>query len=949
MRRIWAAAALVLMVVGPPFALVAWGFRDWAELTVFTPADVRVLLAALTIVGWAAWAVWVLALVLEVVAVVSAGRWRVRLPGLTAPQALAGLLVSAVLASGPTAGASAAPREVAAMPAAPAVAATKAPDAVEPRTQADAPETTDGRTLTHVVAVGDDLWSLAEAYYDDGRAWRRIVDANPRLADDPLAELPVGESLVIREPVIKVTVRAGDTLSGLALTHLGDADRWPEIAALNPQRIADPDVIDVGWVLQVPRAVPVAKPLVKVESRPGRDQTSPSTPGEPSPHPRAGDTAPATPVSRPVEGLAPHAEAVAPPAESTALVAPTLAPAEVDSPDLALAAATLGGLSSVTAGAALLGIGVRRSLRDRTRPVGRRFAQPGDDLLPVESALAVTVVPDRELLLDRALRHLGATWADAGASIPRLGHAAVTPTHLEFVFPDAPTEAPEGFQQVGDTWAVTWQTLAASADPDAPAAYPALVTLGQDADGNLVMIDLLGAGVLGVASDGNAVGAEVLSALLVELACAPWASEVELTVITDDPAFVEAAAEGVHTTADADAALAHVEAAASERATDPSTYATAHLDADRTEAWQPRVLVSERTLNPEQLATLESAIHQGERGLAALLPVSSDATSTTWHVTATGRPTGPFTTGHLTTSRPSTLPANLTPQSLPAHARAGLTGLYAHASSPHTDPAPWWAADDQSKVIPMPTTTVPSGPYLMMLGPVELRNTTGDEPTRSVRQCMEYCAYLLEHPGVTATQMGASLLVAEGTRRSNMSRLRAWLGRDAAGQPYLPDAYSGHIHLHEAVTSDWEYLQQLLAAGVNRTPPARLRQALELVRGAPLADAAPGQWHWAEMMRSDMTAVIRDAAMVLARHARQHREIELGRWALNQGQLAAPDDEILLTERIRLEQSAGNLTEVKRLVDRVTRTARVLGIDLLPDTVMACQEALEGRIRARRA
>ena len=41
--------------------------------------------------------------------------------------------------------------------------------------------------------------------------------------------------------------------------------------------------------------------------------------------------------------------------------------------------------------------------------------------------------------------------------------------------------------------------------------------------------------------------------------------------------------------------------------------------------------------------------------------------------------------------------------------------------------------------------------------------------------------------------MVAALAVAEGTRRSNMSRLRSWLGSSPDGEAYLPDAYTGRI------------------------------------------------------------------------------------------------------------------------------------------------------------
>ena len=47
------------------------------------------------------------------------------------------------------------------------------------------------------------------------------------------------------------------------------------------------------------------------------------------------------------------------------------------------------------------------------------------------------------------------------------------------------------------------------------------------------------------------------------------------------------------------------------------------------------------------------------------------------------------------------------------------------------------------------------------------------------------------------------------------------------------------------------YLQDDLLDNARRR--AALIQALALVRGAPLADAAPGQWNWAEQLRARLT------------------------------------------------------------------------------------------------
>jgi formylglycine-generating enzyme required for sulfatase activity/ABC-type amino acid transport substrate-binding protein len=50
------------------------------------------------------------------------------------------------------------------------------------------------------------------------------------------------------------TVQRGDTLSKIARNRLNDLARWQEIWTLNKGRIADPNLIEVGWNLVIPRS-----------------------------------------------------------------------------------------------------------------------------------------------------------------------------------------------------------------------------------------------------------------------------------------------------------------------------------------------------------------------------------------------------------------------------------------------------------------------------------------------------------------------------------------------------------------------------------------------------------------------------------------------------------------------------------------------------------------------
>ncbi|WP_040159292.1 LysM peptidoglycan-binding domain-containing protein [Nigerium massiliense] len=248
-RRFGSLVALVALVGGVPWVLLRAGFYDWGVLNLWSPADPRLILAALTLVAWLAWAVMIVSLALESVRLVTAGRISWSLPGLGAPRAVASMLLTSLLASAAAqaATASAAPAPVSA-PSVPSQQAGPRPVAEsradsgrslppgtreasgEPESSAASGQSSEGShggAMIHVVSAGDDLWSLGQRYYGAGDQWRRIVAANPDLAEDPARDLVPGTVLVIVDPGNYRLVLRGDTLRKIADEELGDADSWP--------------------------------------------------------------------------------------------------------------------------------------------------------------------------------------------------------------------------------------------------------------------------------------------------------------------------------------------------------------------------------------------------------------------------------------------------------------------------------------------------------------------------------------------------------------------------------------------------------------------------------------------------------------------------------------------------------------------------------------------------
>jgi LysM repeat protein len=114
---------------------------------------------------------------------------------------------------------------------------------------------------TYVVKPGDTLSGIAAALGVRG-GWPALYAANrPAVGPDPGLIRP-GTVLTLPGPVAptRYTVRAGDTLSGIA-SALGTAGGWPALFAANRRMIGtNPNALRVGVVLVIPRQAP-ARPL----------------------------------------------------------------------------------------------------------------------------------------------------------------------------------------------------------------------------------------------------------------------------------------------------------------------------------------------------------------------------------------------------------------------------------------------------------------------------------------------------------------------------------------------------------------------------------------------------------------------------------------------------------------------------------------------------------------
>ncbi|MDK9299490.1 LysM peptidoglycan-binding domain-containing protein [Propionibacterium freudenreichii] len=639
----------------------------------------------------------------------------------------------------------------------------------------------------------------------------------------------------------------------------------------------------------------------------------------------------------------------------------------------------VGPIGAASAAAVLGVLGLRRRWQLNARPLGRRRHAVGADSARAGAALAAVSASPGSV---RGMH--GAPGADDVADVLEIYRPGARSSSLDRSWPDEPvgrlstgdrgdpsvidpaTGGLDGVPHRGDIEAGgpgPDDMGPEDMDPDDPApddlgpgglipqdAGGGAVQLGVAGD-DPVRLDLASLGVLAVSSPDTELVTGLFAAMAVQLSANQAVAEVHVPPDCgwlerlEAPNLLVAASED-----DLAARLAALVAHRSGNLPPDRDADVLRLDPELRDAWLPAVffLHDPCTESPEALRRLGIAVVCHDDAHECPLVLGEDRAR--WRGT------------------------EFTPDLVMPPARRAIVELLDAADDTDYEEAWWWrfdgdgdphagppaGADVPLVALPtVPATSLPEestvlappidAPFLKILGPVELVNTRGRQPSRAVRQCQEYCAWILHHPGSNAVRMTRDLLIADTTRRSNMSRLRAWLGADEAGEPYLPDAYTGHIALHPGVSSDWEQLQLLISVGVNKAGDEALVAALSMVRGAPLADAAPGEWRWAEELRTDMVCTIRDIGVTLGERGLAAGNVDLARWAAARALSAAPEDEMLLRLRLRSEHLAGNRFEVERLVLHITRHARLLGVDLQDETVELLQEVMEGQARARLA
>ncbi|GAW48028.1 MULTISPECIES: LysM peptidoglycan-binding domain-containing protein [unclassified Nocardioides] len=234
LKALVAALALAALVVGPPWALLGYIGNPWpAEgVSLSAPITDGAIIGLLAVVVWVLWAQLIVCVVVEAIAALTDDRITLKVPfTLGVQQDLARQLVTAVVVA------------FVATPvwAGPAVLAPGQTPGPEPAPTAP---TTSLQVVSAHHRAGDQT--------DQRLARAPVAQAGPHTGTHTVSGRQQGLTTT-------VTVMRLDSLWSIAERHLGEGDRWPEIATLNEGRIMNDGTvfhaanpIRPGWVLLIP-------------------------------------------------------------------------------------------------------------------------------------------------------------------------------------------------------------------------------------------------------------------------------------------------------------------------------------------------------------------------------------------------------------------------------------------------------------------------------------------------------------------------------------------------------------------------------------------------------------------------------------------------------------------------------------------------------------------------
>lgn len=686
------------------------------------------------------------------------------------------------------------------------------------------------------VQRGDSLWNLAETYYGDGMQWHKIATANADLVGDKGQHLlEPGWQLTIPDVVHRdharpgetYEVRQGDNLSKIADAAYGDSHEWRQIYDANHDQIDNPDQIMVGQDLTLP---PVAG---------GRTQTRHASQG---PHQRGSDlvdagrqhpdhrehpehstghtdhsTSPGADHDRSTDrGSEPQAPSAAPTIDASSAQPSASSPAQPhpsestqpkqEAPTGHATHMTHDGADAnpehvspvvwAAPASALLAAGVlslvvaRRRSHQMRRAAGRRIRPFSDDASAAVTALRDVASDLTVAHLDRATRTLSARLAERGDCLPIVTVARLADDRMDLLLGEPAGEPPPPFTATTPT---VWTLHAVDADElldardasEIAAPWPALVTVGRDADGAHLLIDLETIASLAIHADKPADVPGLLAAMAIELTTSTWADDLTLTLVACCEELADASGvDRVRYVDDVSELIGQLEGEARQSRQllvdeELSAARQGRLDSETADCWTPHVVLIGSPLDEQASSRLQAILSESPRVAIAAVTSGASDQLTEWSLTAPPitpaaiRPdesgesrqtdfdqagsvqTGSVQTGSVRTDavgRLEPLGLQVSPQYVDTASYRAILQVLRESQTAADEPAPWWNHDadadpvrynsvhyadqdaayaDADALVVDPADTDPAtfdGPALA--GP-EITETTTDDTNRS--------------------------------------------------------------------------------------------------------------------------------------------------------------------------------------------------------------------------
>jgi len=855
-------------------------------------------------------------------------------------------------------------------------------------TKQDPPPPVAGGPLITTVR-GDSLWHLARKHLGNGLRWKEIADLNTdrvqhdgaRLRlDDPT--LPVGWVLQLpadatnvptstADGMTEVTVRPGDTLSGLAATYTGDAARWNTLADATKsvtqpdgQHLSDPNQLQVGWRVEIPDGHPASSAVPAPPAPPFTPPVVPAPPPVPASPPTQQTRAPVT------QQPTPTAAAQAPATRTATPIGHT----QVNAGWSTLS--TYGAFGGMLAAGVLAALGARRMVQARRRRPGQRLTGP-TEFSSLELAMRATEDPPTVDLLNAALR----TWAarSPGADLPDVIGAVLGSTITLLLTEPATPSSPFTVGPAATQWVLDPDDTVEH-DTDVPAPFPTLVTIGHTTGGALVLIDLERAGAMTLSGAGEDV-IDVLSAMAIELAGSRLADHLDVTVVGLSAELVRYLGGDRLRHADTfDEVLTRLERHHTEvaEALDEEAVRSpvdARVRGVAEAAWIPELVLTAAPITTEQRDRLAAAT-TGQTNLAAVITVADGDVAPLPGPWVVGVPESGTTAvpvlaqvvvlQRLTTADRNTLIADFAA----TDSAEQVPGPDAEAIPPEpTGVAIGPPREGESEGVPVPEPSEaeraelatllhidPGAPEVQVLGPIKVVNVAPyPENTKGTSKVLELAVYLVLNPGRSAAEVSRDLgregePWADSTRRSRMSQLRTWFGADPSGREYVPNVRGNRYQLEPVIRSDWRRFQTAVTRGLHQGPAGLfwLDAALGMVRGIPFSGALADDYRWAPVEAREMINRIADVAHAAAIGWLPH-DPGRARDAALRGLRCEPHNEVLYRDLFRAEYAGGNLDGVRTAAQRLHRITESNDVDMHPATIELLEQLLDPRHRAARA